>query len=295
MLKKIKLNSVGYLFLLPSLIGLVLFKLYPILFSIFLAFCEWDMVSGFSNIKFIGIQNFLDISKDEYFLASLRNTLVYVGTVVPLEIILSVIIAAILEKAVYGKGFFRLVYFMPYISNIVAVSVVWMALYHPTQGPINQFLMSVGVKNPPMWLASTKWALPAIIIMSIWISIGYCVIIYMAALQGIPEEIYNAADIDGANGFQKFRYITLPYLSPTTFFLFIVRMIATFQVFGPINIMTEGGPGSATTVLVYHIYRTAFRFYNVGYASSVAFVLFLIIFLLTAFQWKIEKKWVTYN
>ena len=219
----------------------------------------------------------------------------YVLSVVPIEIVLAMIIAVILEKAVYFKGFFRLVYFMPYISNIVAVSVVWMALYHPSQGPINQLLMAIGIKNPPLWLASSKWAMLALIIMSVWLGIGYCIVIYMAGLQGIPDEIYEAAKIDGANAIERFRYITLPYLSPTTFFLLIVRLIATFQVFGPINIMTEGGPGRATTVLVYHIYRTAFRFYQVGYASAVAFVLFLIILALTLVQWKAEKTWVTYN
>jgi multiple sugar transport system permease protein len=295
MSEKRKMNIIGYMFLLPSLIGFLIFKLYPILFSLFLAFCEWDLISGFSNIKFIGFDNFKNMVNDDYFISSIRNTFVYVLSVVPIEIVLAMIIAVILEKAVYFKGFFRLVYFMPYISNIVAVSVVWMALYHPSQGPINQLLMAIGIKNPPLWLASSKWAMLALIIMSVWLGIGYCIVIYMAGLQGIPDEIYEAAKIDGANAIERFRYITLPYLSPTTFFLLIVRLIATFQVFGPINIMTEGGPGRATTVLVYHIYRTAFRFYQVGYASAVAFVLFLIILALTLVQWKAEKTWVTYN
>jgi multiple sugar transport system permease protein len=295
MLEKRKMNIIGYMFLLPSLIGFIIFKLYPILFSFFLTFCEWDLVSGFSNIKFIGIENFKSMLKDDYFTSSLKNTLIYVFSVVPLEIVFAMLIAVILEKMVYFKGFFRLIYFMPYVSNIVAVSVVWMALFHPSQGPINQLLISIGIKEPPLWLASSKWAMVALIIMSIWLGIGYCIVIYMAGLQGIPDEIYEAAKIDGANSISRFRYITLPYLSPTTFFLLIVRLIATFQVFGPINIMTEGGPGRATTVLVYHIYRTAFRFYQVGYASAVAFVLFLIIFILTLIQWKTEKAWVTYN
>jgi multiple sugar transport system permease protein len=295
MSEKRKMNIIGYMFLLPSLIGFLIFKLYPILFSLFLAFCEWDLISGFSNIKFIGFDNFKNMVNDDYFISSIRNTFVYVLSVVPIEIVLAMIIAVILEKMVYFKGFFRLVYFMPYISNIVAVSVVWMALYHPSQGPINQLLMAIGIKNPPLWLASSKWAMLALIIMSVWLGIGYCIVIYMAGLQGIPDEIYEAAKIDGANAIERFRYITLPYLSPTTFFLLIVRLIATFQVFGPINIMTEGGPGRATTVLVYHIYRTAFRFYQVGYASAVAFVLFLIILALTLVQWKAEKTWVTYN
>jgi multiple sugar transport system permease protein len=295
MSEKRKMNIIGYMFLLPSLIGFLIFKLYPILFSLFLAFCEWDLISGFSNIKFIGFDNFKNMVNDDYFISSIRNTFVYVLSVVPIEIVLAMIIAVILEKAVYFKGFFRLVYFMPYISNIVAVSVVWMALYHPSQGPINQLLMAIGIKNPPLWLASSKWAMLALIIMSVWLGIGYCIVIYMAGLQGVPDEIYEAAKIDGANAIERFRYITLPYLSPTTFFLLIVRLIATFQVFGPINIMTEGGPGRATTVLVYHIYRTAFRFYQVGYASAVAFVLFLIILALTLVQWKAEKTWVTYN
>lgn len=285
----------AFLFILPSLIGFLVFLLFPILFSLLLSFCEWDLISGFSNISFVGLRNFKALWSDEWFTVSLKNNLIFTIGVVPITILLALLLAMILNKSVYAKGTLRLLYFVPYISNIVAVSVVWLAIFHPTLGPLNSFLTALGVKSPPGWLASTTWAMPAIIIMSVWLGLGYCIVIYMAGLQGIPLVLYEAATIDGANTFQKFRHITVPMISPTTFFLVITRIIHSFQVFGPINIMTQGGPGQSTTVLVFHIYRSAFRFYKMGYASAIAWVLFVMIFIVTLVQWQKQKEWVSYN
>lgn len=285
----------GYAFLLPSLLGYVVFLLFPIVFSLVLAFSEWDLVSGLKEIKFVGLDNFIKIWSDETFLISLKNNIIYSVFVVPVTLIISLLIAIILNNKVYARNGLRLVYFLPYITTIVAVAVVWMQLYHPSQGPINQFLMSIGVANPPQWLASPTWALPSLMIMMVWVGLGYDLIVYMAGLQGIPKELYEAAEVDGAGGFRRFLHITIPMLSPTTFFLFITRVIHSFEVFAPVNIMTQGGPGESTSVLVYYIYVVSFNFYKFGYGSAIAWVLFIIIFVITLIQWNRQKKWVTYS
>lgn len=183
--------------------------------------------------------------------------------------------------------------FLPYISNIVAVSIVWVMMYSPW-GPFTQLIKALGIKNPPQWLGDPNWALPAIMIMTIWANIGYSIMIYTSAIQGLPKEAYEAASIDGANGFQQFWYLTINFLSPTTFFLVITTVISSFQVFAPIQIMSRGGPGSSSNVLVYYIYTSAFSFYKMGYASAMSWILFIVLFLITLVQWHGQKKWVSY-
>ncbi len=284
----------GYLFLLPSLAGFTIFLLIPILFSVYLAFTNWDVISGFNNINFIGLENFTRMIGDEWFNASIKNNFVYTLVVVPVTLILSLLIAIILNNMVYMKNVLRLAYFIPYVSNTVAVSVLWMAMFDPSQGPVNQLLMALGVQSPPKWLVSPDWAMVTIILMSVWTRIGYCLIIYLAALQNLPQELYEAANIDGANWYRKLKSITIPLLTPTTFFLVITQTISTFQVFAPVNLLTRGGPGTSTTVLVYQLYREAFRFYHMGYASAIAMVLFAIIFTVTLIQWRYQDKWVNF-
>ncbi|TCL72360.1 carbohydrate ABC transporter membrane protein 1 (CUT1 family) [Hydrogenispora ethanolica] len=284
----------GYLFLLPSLTGFIAFIGMPVVMSLLLSFTQWDLVSGFQGIKFIGLDNFKQMATDEWFISSLRNNLFYTGMLVPVALGLGLYFASILNDKVWMKQILRTVFFMPYVSNIVAVSVVWMALFHPTRGPINYLLHLLGMANPPLWLASDKWALTAITIIEIWINIGYNMVIYLAALQGVPKELYEASEIDGATGFKRFWQITFPLLSPTTFFLLITGIINSFKVFGQVNIITQGGPGTATTVLVYYMYTAAFRFYKMGYAAALAWVLFIMIFAITIIQWRGQKKWVNY-
>ena len=285
-------NLAGYAFLLPSLIGFVVLKLYPVIFALLMSFCKWDLISGYDNIQWIGLDNFAALLEDRYVGVSFANTLQYVLMVVPGQLIFGILFAVILDKCVYFKRYFRTTFFMPYIANMVAVSVVWMAMFHPSQGPVNNVLRSLGVENLPGWLSSRDWALPTIAFMSIWTGMGYCIVVYMAALQGIPEELYESARIDGANMLHSFLHITVPLLSPTTFFLMLIKIIGTFQVFGPVKLMTQGGPGRATMVIVYEIYREAFQYYKIGYASSLTLVLFIIIMLVTLVQMKLLKKWV---
>jgi multiple sugar transport system permease protein len=294
LLNRKKETLYGYLFLLPSLAGFTIFLLIPILFSVYLAFTNWDVISGFNNINFIGLENFTRMIGDEWFNASIKNNFVYTLVVVPVTLILSLLIAIILNNMVYMKNVLRLAYFIPYVSNTVAVSVLWMAMFDPSQGPVNQLLMALGVQSPPKWLVSPDWAMVTIILMSVWTRIGYCLIIYLAALQNLPQELYEAANIDGANWYRKLKSITIPLLTPTTFFLVITQTISTFQVFAPVNLLTRGGPGTSTTVLVYQLYREAFRFYHMGYASAIAMVLFAIIFTVTLIQWRYQDKWVNF-
>ncbi len=285
-------NFAGYMFLLPSLIAFVILKIYPVLFAMLISFCKWDIISGYDNIRWAGLSNFAAMWGDRYFVSSMTNTLSYVLMVVPGQLILGLLFAILIDKCVYFKRYFRTAFFMPYIANMVAVSVVWMAMFHPSQGPVNAVLSAIGFQNPPQWLSSRDWALPTIAMMSIWTGMGYCIVVYMAALQGIPQELYESAKIDGANGLQSFFRITIPLLSPTTFFLMLIKIIGTFQVFGPVKLLTNGGPGRSTMVIVFEIYREAFQYYNIGYASALSLVLFGIIMLVTLIQMALQKKWV---
>lgn len=276
----------------PSLIGFLVLKLYPVIFALLMSFCKWDLISGYDQIEWVGLTNFAAMLSDRNVSIAFSNTLRYVLIVVPGQLVLGLFFAIILEKCVYFKRYFRTTFFMPYIANTVAVSVVWMAMFHPSMGPVNDILRSMGFENAPGWLSSREWALPTIALMSIWTGMGYCIVVNMAALQGIPTELYESARIDGANAFQCFARITLPLLSPTTFFLMLIKMIGTFQVFGPVKLMTQGGPGRATMVVVYQIYREAFQYYKIGYASALTLVLFVIIMLVTLVQMRLQNKWV---
>jgi multiple sugar transport system permease protein len=213
---------------------------------------------------------------------------------VPIYMMISMALAILIDRFVYMKGYFKVAYFMPYISNIVAVAVVWQVLFQPSYGPINEILRTLGMSNPPKWIADPNFALISIMLISIWISIGFNLIIYIAGLQAIPKDLYEAADIDGANGWTKFRRITLPLLSPTSFFLLVTGIISTFKVFEIIAVMTQGGPIGSTTMMVWYLYDTAFINLKVGYASSIAAVLFGFVMLITLGQWAAQKKWVNY-
>ena len=282
-------NIVGYGFLLPNLIGCMLFTFLPVLFSLLISFTNWDYTKGLGNWNFVGIQNYLDIWKDEWFTSSLINTLVYTIAVVPITIFLALIISVLIDKYCYAKLPIRLALLMPYISNVVAVAIVWVMMYS-SFGPVTLLVKALGIENPPQWLADYKWAMPAIILMTIWSNVGYSALIYTSSIQGLPQDVYEAADIDGANEFTKFFRLTVPFLSPTTFFLVITNIITSFQVFAPIQIMTRGGPGTSTYVLVYYIYRSAFGYYKMGYASSMAWILFILIFIVTMIQWRHQKR-----
>lgn len=291
--RQAKTDLTGYAFVLPNVLGMVAFTLIPMLFSLFISFTDWDYTKGIGNWNFIGIQNFVEMWGDEWFTSALVNTVVFALVSVPVIICLALILAVVIDKFCFGKLPIKLAMFMPYISNVVAVSIVWVMMYSPW-GPFTQLVKLFGVENPPQWLGDYTWALPALIIMSIWGGIGYCVMIYTSSIQGLPEDVYEAAEIDGANEATKFFKLTVPFLSPTTFFLLVTQFIGAFQVFAQIQIMTRGGPGTSTNVLVYYIYTSAFTYYRMGYGASMSWVLFLILFVITLVQWRGQKKWVNY-
>ena len=289
--RQINQHLVAYSFILPNLIGFAVFTLIPIIFSLALAFMHWD---GANRINWAGLENFQQLMDDETFWIALKNTLIYVTGTVPFTLMASLGLALLLNQPLVGRNIFRTIFFFPYVASLVAVAVVWNLLFFPSAGPVNEFLRAVGVMNPPRWAASVDWAMPTVIMASIWKGMGYYMVIYLAALQGIPRILYEAADIDGANAWQKFRYVTLPMLTPATFFISVMLTIASFKVFDLIIVMTGGGPGRATNVLVIHTYNTAFRQFEFGYSSAIAMVLFALVLGITIVQFYMERRWVNY-
>jgi multiple sugar transport system permease protein len=290
--KTLKQNLIAYSFILPNLLGFATFTLVPMVFSLALAFMNWD---GANVATWAGLDNFKRLLRDETFRIALVNTFYYVVGTVPATMVASLVLALLLNQRLRGRNFFRTTFFFPYVASLVAVAVVWNMLFHPAMGPVNQLLTALGVENPPRWTASLEWAMPTVILASIWKSMGYYMVIYLAALQGIPSYLYEAAEIDGANAWQKFRYITLPMLTPATFFVSMMLIIASFKVFDLIMAMTGGGPGRATNVLVIHTYNTAFKEFRFGYSSAIALVLFAIVLVITIIQFRMEKRWVSYQ
>ncbi|WP_094548485.1 carbohydrate ABC transporter permease [Petroclostridium xylanilyticum] len=282
----------AYCFLLPNFIGFFIFTFIPVLAAFVLSFMQWDSANP---AKFIGLKNFELMFKDSSFIISFWNTICYTFTTVPLTIIVALALAVALNNGVKGITVFRAIHFFPHVASIVAISVVWQFLYNADFGPINMFLKTMGINDPPRWTASVQWAMPAVIIMSVWKSAGYYMVMFLSGLKSISNQLYEAATIDGANAWEKFWSITLPMLSPTMFFVVIMCLINSFKVFDQIYIMTEGGPGRATSVLVYQIYSQAFINFKFGYASAMALILFLIIFIITFIQFRFQEKWVNYT
>ncbi|MDU0201782.1 MULTISPECIES: carbohydrate ABC transporter permease [Paenibacillus] len=282
----------GYTFLLPNILGFLIFICLPVCASFLMSFTEWN---GFGEIEFAGLSNYTRLWSDETFRISLLNSLLMTAVSVPVTLILAILAAVALNKGLRGVKIFRTAIFLPHITATIAVAVVWQLLYNPTMGPINGFLRSLGMDNPPTWLASTHWALLSVIIVSIWHSIGYYMVLYLAGLQGIPKDLYEAAEIDGAGKVSQFRNITLPMLSPVIFFTIIMGIINSFKVFDLVFVLTKGGPGRSTHMLVYDIYYTAFQRFEYGYASAMAYVLFAIILVITLIQFRGQKRWVNYS
>ncbi len=289
--RNVKNMAMAYLFLLPNLVGFLIFTLIPIVCSMGLSFMEWDSANP---MVFVGFENFKRLWTDDTFKISLWNTVYYSAFTVPLTMGAALGLAIILNQKMKGINIFRTIFFFPHVASLVAIAVVWNLLFHPTLGPVNNILRFLGIANPPGWTSSVDWAMPVIIIVSIWKSMGYYMILYLSGLQAIPRELYEAAKVDGANSFQRFKSITLPMLTPTTFFVSIMLTIACFKVFDLVSVMTNGGPGRVTNVLVFNIYNTAFINYEFGYASAISMILFIIVLAITIVQFRAEKKWVSY-
>lgn len=287
-----KQQKLGYLFVIPSLIGVTLFFIIPLLSSFLIAFTNWTGPAG-RNLEFIGLDNFVRLAGDSNFKGALVNNLLYLLHI-PFSIVLGFALAYLINKGVYFKKTLRAAFFMPYLVSVIAVGFVWMLLFHPTQGPINILLSNLGVVDLPGWLSSTDTSLLAIMIISTWQSLGFNFIIYMAALQDVPKELIEAAGMDGAKPYQVIRHVIIPYVSPITFFLLMIGIMNTFKNFGLVQAVTGGGPANSTNIIPLYIYQTAFRYYELGYASAIALVLFILIFIITMLQWYGQKKWVNY-
>ncbi|MEW6232060.1 MAG: sugar ABC transporter permease [Chloroflexota bacterium] len=279
------------LFLLPSLIGLTIFTLIPILSSLALTLFEWDLLTP---PRFVGLGNFQRLIQDQNFWAALAHTLSFIAGYIPLVMVIALGVAVILNQKLKGVILFRTAFFIPVVSAWVAVALLWKWIFNPKFGIFNYLLGLVGIQGPT-WLFDPQWAMPAIIITSVWKDIGFVMVMFLAGLQGIPTEYYEAAAIDGAGNWQRFRHITLPLLSPITFFALIISLINSFQVFDQVWIMTGGGPAGATSVLVEQIVKNAFSYSRMGYAAALSWILFLLVFSATALQMRLQKHWVTYD
>jgi multiple sugar transport system permease protein len=280
-----------YIAISPWLIGLILFTGGPVLVSLGFSFTNW---TGLTTVEWIGLQNFRDLLfRDELFWIATVNTFYYAFGSVTLGTIGALIVAILLNQHLPGTTFLRVIYYMPSIASGVAISILWIWLFNPQVGLVNYLLGLVGI-NGPLWLASQDWALPALILKSTW-GIGANMIILLAGLQGIPDTLYEAARIDGANPVQEFRHVTIPMLSPVLFFVIVISVINSFQILTDVLVMTQGGPGTATFVYVYYIYQAAFQYLKMGYASALAWILFVIILVLTCLQLWASRRWVYYE
>lgn len=278
---------VGWSFILPNFIGFAVLTLVPMGAAFVIAFMEWD---SYSPPEWVGVDNFERMLRDQSFWIALGNTAYYAAGHIPLTMLAALGLALLLNKRIRGLGFFRTTMFFPYITSLVAVAVVWNMLFNPTMGPINQFLEWIGVQDPPGWTTTSAWSMPAVIITSVWRDMGYYMVLYLAGLQAIPQEYYEAAHVDGANAWQRFWNITIPSLRPTTFFVLIMVTIASFKVFDLIVVMTDGGPGRSTLVLSQLIYREGIKENRFGYSSAISLVLFLIVLVFTVVQFRIQKR-----
>lgn len=286
--RETKRDLVAYSFIAPNFIGFCVFTLIPIVFAFALAFLNWD---GSNPIQWAGVSNFVRLKDDNFFLAALKNTIIYCVGTVPLTMVASLALAVVLNQKVIGRGVFRTLSFFPYVASLVAVTTVWKMLFHPSQGPINSILynmFNVAQDDLPQWFTG-KLVLLSMILFSVWKYMGYYMVIYLAGLQGISSELYEAASLDGAGTWQKFRYVTWPQLSSTTFFVVVMLTINCFKVYDVAVMLAAGGNGTlslSSTVLVYYIYQKAFIDWDLGYSSAVAMVLFVLVLLVTIIQFR---------
>ncbi|WP_152354272.1 carbohydrate ABC transporter permease [Brachybacterium subflavum] len=280
---------VGWLFIAPNLLGVLAFTFIPLVSVILLSFTEWDLVSGFGGIRFVGLGNFLAVLKDPSFWHAMVLTIIYAGAAVPLTLAVGLGLALALNRDVPARGLLRAAFFVPYIVNIVAIGMTWQMLLDPSAGVMNQFLGMFGLEHLPQWFASSHWALPALILVTVWAQAGYANLIYLSALQDAPAQLYEAAQIDGAGRWRAFRTITWPSLLPTTIFLLVTLFVGISQTFGMIALITNGGPGDSTTTLSFYMYQTSFQFYRFGYASAVGLVTFIGIFAIMLIMWRAQR------
>ena len=284
--QKTQNSLMGWVFILPALLGTFIFIIIPVICSFSLSFADWDLLN---NINFVGFDNYKNLFHDPFFWKILGNTFVYAISVSIFGVIIPLVLACLLNNKIRGSEFYKTTYFIPFITPMIVIALVWQWIFDPNIGGVNT-LLNLHIN----WLYDKAYAMPVLIIVSVWKLIGYNMIIFLSGLATINQELLEASKIDGANAYNTFKNITVPLLSSTIFFVIIITSISSFQVFDLIYMMTQGGPDNSTMVLVYSIYKYAFEYFDVGKASAIAYVLFGIIFILVLFQWKLRKK-IVYN
>jgi multiple sugar transport system permease protein len=291
-IRQMRKNWTAYLFLAPGLIHFLIFTLFAVSFALYISFHKWNIIQPAK--PFVGFDNYVRLFSDPRFLRAVTNTFLFmIG--VPLNLISGLSVALLLNTKVRGQGLYRTLFYIPVVTPLVVSSIIWKWVYQGDYGLLNYYLLKFHlIESKIVWLADPNLALPALIIMGIWGGTGGTMVIYLAGLQGIPEEMYDAAKVDGANAWQRLLYITIPLLRPTTFFLTITGVIGTFQIFTEVYIMTNGGPLNRTTTIGFYLYDKAFRQLDMGYATAMAFALFAMIFVFTLLQWKYTRGDVEY-
>jgi multiple sugar transport system permease protein len=286
--KKSIFNDTPYavVMILPNIVLFFIFMLFPIIWTLVMSLTSYDLISP---MRFVGINNFINIFKDEVALECLRNTVVFTFITVPLSMVLSIFLAVLLDSGIKFKRIYRAAFFLPSITSWVAIAVVWQWLYNPEFGLINYFLGFFGAPSI-QWLTTSKLSLISVCIVCIWKGAGYSMLLFLAGLQSISSVYYEASELDGASPWQQFIHITLPLLTPTTFFVFVTSIIGSFQTFDIINLMTKGGPGRSSSLLAHYLYQSAFKYMKMGYASALAYLLFFVIMVITLINMRFEKK-----
>jgi multiple sugar transport system permease protein len=286
-----KLAVEAWILVLPVVLGTFLFDVLPTLPAIVWSFTTWD---GVTTPQFVGVENYTKMWAYGDFLNSLKQTFIFTFLNIPLAMVVGLGLALLVDRPLRGMAFFRALYYLPVVSSIVAVAIVWKFMFSYRFGVINHILGTVGLAGPN-WFGDAFWAMAVLVIVSTWMAMGYNMVLFLAGLQSIPSALYEAAEIDGANAWQRLRDITLPLLTPTTFFILIIGFINSFQVFGLVWVMTDGGPGTATEMYVFFLYEEAFRRFQWGLGSALATVGFIIISAVTIIQWQLQKRWVHYG
>lgn len=279
------------LFLLPSLLVFGIFFYYGIIYNFYVSLTSWNFINPIK--KFVGFDNYKEFAASGDFRIVAQNTAYYSASTVLIALVLGLGLALLLNRNVRARGLMRTIFFAPFVTTLSAAAMLWLWMYEPEYGLVNVVLGWIGIRGPE-WMRSTQWAMPGLIIMNVWRTVGYNMVIYLAALQSIPEELIESADMDGATPLQSLRHLTLPLLSPTTFFLIVVGVIASFKIFTAVAVMTAGGPLESTQVFTHYIYERSFQYFQAGYGAAVATVFFVILLILTTLQLRLQRYWVHY-
>jgi multiple sugar transport system permease protein len=291
--RQIRKQWSAYLFLAPTMILFGVFTVAAVIYAFYLSFHEWNILEPVK--PYVGLDNYARLLGDERFGGAIVNTLYYTAVSVPLTMGIGLAIALLLNTSIRARGFFRTLFYLPVVTPLVIAAIIWKWLYQGDYGLLNYYLLRLGlIDEPLLWLSDPNLAMPAVIITSVWKSVGFTMVVYLAGLQSIPEDYYDAAKVDGANGWQRLKDITIPLLNSTTLFLAVISVLGALQVFTEIFIMTNGGPLGRTTTMVFHIYQTAFKFFDMGYAAAMAFGMFAMMFVFTLIQLRVMRSEVEY-